>query len=473
MPQSIVSIGVQVPGGEIEYVRHTEKISLLDWDIIILSTYMHNSFYYGSDTYNGKPCLSDDSSFRYTESLNHWKNEIRDAFKNGKSIIILLDDYEEIFIATGTKSYSGTGRNQKTTRHVTPIDNYSFLPFPIDIRTSIGKQMVLNPKFQYLKELFTSFSGEFSYKVTLESDDLLSLVSTKTGNKTVGGIFIHKESNGYILLLPLIDFENESFIVTRNDNEYWSKSGKEFGEKFITSIVNIDKTIRGSSNKTPQPTWVSSDEFLLPKEVSIRKGMISKESKIVKLQAEIQKAKDKLIQETSLKDLLFEQGKPLEHAILKALKLIGFNVSQYKENDSEFDIVFECSEGRFLGEAEGKDTKPINIEKLRQLEMNINEDFSRDEVETIAKGVLFGNACRLLPIKERKEFFTNKCIIAANRSEVALIKTHDLFFICQNIENLSDIDIKEIRNKILTTTGIVDFEEYFKSTNVEQVDDET
>src|SRR5439155_24203874 len=95
--------------------------------------------------------------------------------------------------------------------------------------------------------------------------------------------------------------------------------------------------------------------------------------------------------------------------------------------DSEFDVVFHAPEGRCLGEVEGKDAKAINIDKLSQLERNLQEDFARDEVTEFAKGVLFGNAERLKPPAQRGEAFTEKCISAAKRACIALVRTSDLF----------------------------------------------
>jgi len=43
---------------------------------------------------------------------------------------------------------------------------------------------------------------------------------------------------------------------------------------------------------------------------------------------------------------------------------------------------------RYIGEAEGKENKAVNIDKLGQLERNIQEDFARDEVQEPARGIL-------------------------------------------------------------------------------------
>ena len=90
--------------------------------------------------------------------------------------------------------------------------------------------------------------------------------------------------------------------------------------------------------------------------------------------------------------------------------------------------------------------------------MNIHEDYSREEVTDIAKGVLIGNAFRLLPIEDRGEFFTEKCITSANRTNTALVKSTDLFFVAKYLTYKKDkVFAKKCRNAILKTTGIVTF----------------
>ena len=154
------------------------------------------------------------------------------------------------------------------------------------------------------------------------------------------------------------------------------------------------------------------------------------------------------------KKLLYENGKPLEYAIIDALQTIGFKAENYDDGKSEFDIVFESDEGRFIGEAEGKDNSAINVTKFRQLESNINEDFERDEVTVHAKGVLFGNPFRLIHPNERKEFFTQKAIDAAKRTGIALVNTHELFEVVKYIKNTDNQDYaKLVRECFKNTSG--------------------
>jgi hypothetical protein len=126
--------------------------------------------------------------------------------------------------------------------------------------------------------------------------------------------------------------------------------------------------------------------------------------------------------------------------VVEALTTIGFVAKRYAEGESEFDVVFEAPEGRCLGEVEGKDSKPINIDKFSQLERNLQEDFARDDVKEYAKGVLFGNAERLIDIQSRGETFTTKCVSAAKRAHVALVRTSDLFDPIRYLRTHSDSD---------------------------------
>lgn len=142
--------------------------------------------------------------------------------------------------------------------------------------------------------------------------------------------------------------------------------------------------------------------------------------------------------------------------IIESLRLLGFTAASFKESDSEFDVVFESAEGRLIGEAEGKDTKAVNIDKLRQLSMNIHEDLQRESVTAPAKPVLFGNGFRLQPLNERADPFTDKCHSAAATSSTALIFTPDLFAPVQYLIKAPDAEYaRACRVAILESTGRV------------------
>lgn len=157
---------------------------------------------------------------------------------------------------------------------------------------------------------------------------------------------------------------------------------------------------------------------------------------------------------------MYETGKPLESAIIDALKILGFKADNYEDDKSEFDAVFGSKEGRLIGEAEGKDNKAINVTKLRQLALNIHEDLEREDVKSPAKGVLFGNPYRLIPVEDREDPFTDKCKTAAQTSSTALLFTPDLFTVVRYLSNHSDATYaRKCRKVISCTTGRIVFPE--------------
>lgn len=453
--KKIISVGVDIPGGQCKSTYVQSKLSLLDYDIAILNPSIYS---YSSEDYMGKPCLSDTNSFELKENIEHWRREIADAVRSGKTIFVLLNSLQEVYVATGLKDYSGTGRNQKTIRHVEPYNNYKIIPSSIDVVNSKGSSMQLHKSANLLSSYWTEVKDFSEYRVLISGEGIRTLIITRTGNKIVGGYIKHKDSTGSLVMLPYIDFDREDFTYEKDEKMFWTDEAVALGSRFISSIVQINNVLIKEGEITPIPAWANQPEYELPKESKIREKLLTIESKMELLQNDKEKQLKLLSDESILKGLLYEKGKPLEYAILEALTMLGFTVSQYTDSESEFDVVFESKEGRVIGEAEGKDNKPISIDKLRQLEMNIHEDFARDEVSDMAKGALIGNAFRLTAPGDRGEFFTEKCLTASQRSKTALIKSIDLFMVAHYLSAKSDkLFARKCRNAILGASGVVDF----------------
>jgi hypothetical protein len=232
--------------------------------------------------------------------------------------------------------------------------------------------------------------------------------------------------------------------------------------QFIAALTDLDKAAKNAAEVTPPPTWAQENRFLLAKEIQIQ-SKIGKNIEIShKLQNERAALEEALNKAQQLKGLLFEKGKALEAAVLVALIILGYDAENLKEDDSEFDAVMIDPNGdRLIGEAEGKDDKAINVDKLDQLDRNLREDFSRqsESAAKFAAGVLFGNAYRLTPPKARDAFFTTKCMLAAKRSHISLVRTTDLFNIAQSLENYPNPEFAtECRRAIREADGeLVEF----------------
>ena len=201
-------------------------------------------------------------------------------------------------------------------------------------------------------------------------------------------------------MLPWIDLQREEFSMEEGDEEYWTPRAMQWGNEYLDALEDFDKVIRAVGNATPEPRWMKADTYRTLEEIGLREKLRQVTNDIDDLERRRGTLKIKATEAGSLKALLFEQGEALEEAVLKTMKLMGFSANRYRDAVSEFDAVLECPEGRCIGEVEGKDNKPINIDKFRQLMSNVHEDFGRKEVAEMAKPVLFGNAYRLTPPHE-------------------------------------------------------------------------
>jgi len=460
--KNVVSIEYEIPGADIENISIKSKVSLLDYDVVIFNPSIYEFYGYGYENYLGKPCLDDYNSFSLKEHVEHWRREILESIKSGKNIFFMLNKEQEVYVATGEKSYSGTGRNRQTTRHVTNSSNYSMVPGRINVTSSIGSNMVLAEKNNVLTSYWSSIGKISEFRVLLNGEGIKPLVQTKTGAKTVGAQVRYKNADGNLMLLPYIDFELDEYTYQNEADEkyYWTDEAISIGKRFISSILALDKALKMSGELSAKPEWLTQDKYVLPKEEKARNKLIEIASEIAELNRQKEALQHEIEEESVLKRLLYENGKPLEEAIRIALELMGFSVTNFQNAESEFDVVFESREGRLIGEAEGKDNRAINIGKLRQLEMNIHEDFERDDVQDIAKGALIGNAYRLTEPGEREDFFTTKCQTAASRSGTALIRTTDLFVVAKYLSAKKDkVFSRKCRKAIIETVGAVTFPE--------------
>ena len=379
---------------------------MLDWDIVLFKPLISDFGVY-DDYFQGKKSLSDSSSFRLKECCEHWRREIKQAVETGKTVLVFLPALEEVFVDTGQRSYSGTGRNQRTTLHVEEYSNYRAIPAELTPVTATGSSMKLSAKgAELLAPYWAEFESVSKYHVILTSQKVPTCIVTRTGDKSVGAIYRSKASAGSLLLLPDIEFYADSFVKPKGEKQTWTPAATQFAARMISTIVALDKALRASGEVTPEPIWATDQQFALPAEPALRVQLLEAEREVEQAQKRKEQLSEKLVAAGAFRSLLFEKGKPLEAAIIEALRLFGFKAEPFKESDSEFDVVFESSEGRLIGEAEGKDSRAVNIDKLRQLSMNIHEDLQRESVSVPAKAVLFGNGFRLQPLQERGDSFT-------------------------------------------------------------------
>ena len=150
--KKLLTVNCEVPGGFGEHVSYTSNNSLLDGDVVLLDPNLRNQFSYAQQEYRGRPALSETESFRLKESMAHWRRDTIDTLEAGKTVFVLLTDYQEVYVKTGQETYSGADRNRVTTEYVTSVSNYDLLAVGTRIIQASGTEMVLNRGEYLLKE---------------------------------------------------------------------------------------------------------------------------------------------------------------------------------------------------------------------------------------------------------------------------------------------------------------------------------
>lgn len=459
MPKKILSVGFEFPGNAAEYVPLTSDRSLLDADIIVFKPSMA-SHYTSSETRQGKPLLGEHDSFRAVEDAAHWHSELKASFDVGRTIVVYLSKLEEYYIHTGQKNFSGTGRNRVTTNIVTSFNNYSCLPIPVDrVVTASGTEIRVAKDLKFLALYWKEFAEQSAYEVYLEGKFNNVVLTTKAGNRIIGAVISGQK--GTMLLLPSIKYDYDKFVKydEKSESDVWTSKAIAFGKSLLSHIVEIDNALRGNREATPAPEWTKHKGYRLDREAVLEKEIRAVTAQIEELQNTRSRLNLELAEEGKLRWLLYERGHLLEKAILFTLRLMGFKAEPFRDAESEFDAVFTSIEGRFLGEAEGKDNAAVNIDKLSQLERNLEEDYARDDIKEYAHGVLFGNAYRVQPPLERPDFFTEKCVSGAKRAGIAMIRTPDLFDVGKYLKEHNDLTFaQQCREAIFETKGgVVEF----------------
>lgn len=480
MSKKIISVGIDYFPGDEEHVlidcaSYKTHVSLADADIIILTpgptshdyTELHDTYSLAPDKYLGKICLSDNGSGIFHDDLAFWKKEIDKAIESGKTIFILSEKPNEFYYATGKNEYSGTGKNQKTTRIVDIYSSYSILPIPRkNIHASSGSEITYRSTNPVLRTLWEENKDYFHYQVCYEKDSFNAhpIFFQKKGKDVLGGI-VRTTADGFVVVLPALELEHPDFIqiktdpLTGQESQFWTKKAMAFTNRFVKGIVEIDKALKGQNAMTPAPSWTESSDFAITEVLKIDDEIFSVETEIEKFQKSkvtLLASKDELLLP---RRLLYETGKPLENAVKHALACLDFTAESFQDSESEFDVVFKSMEGSFLGEVEGKDTKAIDVTKISQLMRNLGEYLTKDNVDEPAKGVLFGNGYRLLEPKSREIAFTDKCIKVSVQSNIALVKTSDLFPLVQYLNSNPDENFKKNCREVIFNTkgGIVIF----------------
>ena len=361
------------PDAPAESFPHDVEVSLDDADVVLFNLpYAPPSH----STFRGKPSLSDDDSFRYKGLIQRWRSELHSAVTAGKTVFCLLGSPESVYAATGEVETSGTGRNARRTRILAEQSNLDVLPLKLgQVVSGVGDEIRPTPHSRALRQYWERFASLSQYEMRFSpQNNLLPLLTTTNPNQIVGGMVKHN-AGGHLVLLPSIDF-------LAMDDSALRKNCLDLVRQLLQVDANLSEGAR-----LPPPNWVRDTKYETANQHRLRKALLAAQAAEEQARRSQEELRGSLEQASVLQGLLFAQGRPLEDAVIRGLKLMDIEAERFVDGESEFDAVFTVDGQRMLGETEGRDSRAIAIAKITQLERNVAEDFAREDVEEYAHGV--------------------------------------------------------------------------------------
>lgn len=426
----IVTVNYFLTGKGITNTEIDGDLTLLDADIVLCNPAEFKQLW-SDDVKRGNdniPYMYSPNSDRIRSTMNSRKKEIESLLDNGKVIISFLEPL------------SGFKAEINNRSDYDLITNYDFLPLQQDYflkrliagTSSSINSLKLNKGRSLFEQYFSAFRDTINYTAYLDIDgegnkDYFILNKAK---RPVAAV--HHVSNGLIVLLPPIPYVKDN-------------------QKLIGVLRKCSKAFLSDHVKTPPPAWIKG--YKLKGENELDEKTEKLQQQIEALQSQKITVEKEKIEISQFKGLLYEQGPELESVVLKAFQLIGFKAENRKHDDIEHDVVFESEEGRGIAEIEGKDNDAVHISKLDQLNRAVDEDF--DLTNNYPQGVLIGNHYRLTNPDSRKDAFTEKVHIVAQKKSFGLLTTEELYKMVASIfETPKDDSLKrKYRKLILTTVG--------------------
>lgn len=419
--KSILTLAYDIPNNDKNITQCwsylNERMSLSDYDIVVI-----------------KPLIYKVENL--VDQVQYWRKEFTDFVKNGGVLFVELYKYEKIKGNDFLRTYD--------------VSNYDIIPSDYNYINTNGSVIV--PKSATIAKLYSVFKEVMEYKVQIKGTTDPTFV-TRDGNKVIGAI--QSLGKGYIVYLPYINLLKCYGEDFEPDDDEYSEIELKTGHKLLTCLKDIYNSL--ISFESTDPEWLKGEHFT-QKCTDIQSRIISVQNQIEELKEHKHNLQILLAQEQELSALLYETGKPLENAVSKALKILGYiQAENYNDGKLELDQVIVSPEGdRFIGECEGKDSTAINVDKFRQLNDSLYEDFQRAEVQEKANGIIFGNPQRLSEPDKRTLTFTEKCTNNARREKVGLVLTMDLFKAAKRIADTGDDEYaRKCRQAIKEQLGVV------------------
>ncbi|GIO30762.1 MULTISPECIES: hypothetical protein [Paenibacillus] len=356
-------------------------ISFFDYDIVVIDCSIIQHEYtanYSNSTYRGLKSISDNDSPLIVSDIERRKQEILDLLRLGRTVFVYTPVAQKVYVDSGKREYSGTGKNTRTTRIVNELDILKFLPCSINTITAEGSgiEPLRSPFFD---DFWKKHMNELVYSAYFTSECGNPIAKIRGTDKVIASHI--SIENGNLVFIP-------NFINDDDDEDL------EAG--FIDSLKEIATKLKENSGDYTLPSW--SQNYILPGEEECKSEILSLEADLEAVKHKISKQKEKLLTLEEYKLLFTGTGRSLEVQVAKVFKELGFEVSEGIPGRD--DLILSYNGKVAVVEIKGV-TKSAAEKHAAQLEKWVSEYLASKEVAP--KGILIVNAFKDVPLTDRSE----------------------------------------------------------------------
>jgi hypothetical protein len=203
------------------------------------------------------------------------------------------------------------------------------------------------------------------------------------------------------------------------------------------------------AQKRTQPAWVGT--YRLPREAPIASRIAQLEEERTRIESDLHKARDDAAHEGRFRLMLFEKGEDiLEPVVRDALRDLGADVTDPATRGKDDGRLSDPR--RRLGTLEIKGRQgQIHLADVRQLGQWVSD--ARIEDGWDSKGIFIADAFCDTRIEDRGDAFPPNVVEAAERSDICLLTTPQLFEALTQ-EQAGELDRQAFWDSIFETSGV-------------------
>ena len=418
--------------GDADSLGFSSVISVFDYDVVIWDPRGTFESYIGQRhaTFRGRPSLSETDSVALVDSLERRGREFRDFLELGRAVVVIASPPCVVWVDTGAKETSGTGRNQKVTRLVKDVDLLQALPFAFEGVEGSGIELELAS--EAASDLWQETKAGWMYRCILERYPGEPLFRVEGVDKTVGSFQI-TEKGGFIAVVPEPWIpEDEDFKGDRNANA-------KALFRWVQRMCEADAEAL--------PSWCA--EVLFPSALEREANIVKAEASLDRILVRIEKLKTAQAEDDQWKRLIASQGTQLERQVQAGFEILGFDVLEVRPGRSDLRL---SRDGQIVV-VEVKGVGKSAAEKnAAQLEKWVAEELA-DGVR--AKGILLVNGWYRQPPAKRRSVFPQQMLKYSTTRDHCLVTGIQLLAMARGVLD-GNVKADDAARQLLNCVGVLE-----------------